>query len=65
VTNSKTYNRGNPLSPVQRRKRKRAEAEARNAVYAKLAYVDKLALIAARPGESKREKRRINGRGVG
>lgn len=44
-----------------KKERKRNEAEARNSVYRSLSVEDTLNRIALRPGESKRERARIEG----
>lgn len=59
IRSQKSPNRDNPLSPHSRRTRKRAEAEARTAVYAALTPAKRLALLDRLGETAKRERARI------
>jgi hypothetical protein len=54
-----TPNRLHPLSPHAKKKRKREEAQARATERAGRTDAEQLAIIASRPGESKRERNRL------
>lgn len=59
-TNSKkTPNPANPLSPTSRKTRHREEATERKVFSDAQTKAERLATIAKRPGESKREKARL------